>query len=57
MIEQVKKPNVIGTVFDPKISVWVVPKLVAEVSYSKLTPDKMFREPVFVKLRIDMSLV
>lgn len=50
-----KKPDVIGTVFDPKISTWLAPKIVAEVSYSRLTPDRMFREPVFVKLRLDMS--
>jgi bifunctional non-homologous end joining protein LigD len=56
-VEQVKKPDVVGTLFDPKISVWLTPKIVAEVSYSKLTPDKMFREPVFVKLRLDMSEV
>ncbi|HET7178071.1 MAG TPA: non-homologous end-joining DNA ligase, partial [Chryseosolibacter sp.] len=54
-VKEVKKPDVIGTVFDPKISVWLEPKIVAEVSYSKLTPDKMFREPVFVNLRVDLS--
>lgn len=54
-VEEIKKPDVIGTLFDPKISVWIEPKIVAEVSYSKLTPDRMFREPVFLKLRIDMS--
>jgi len=54
-VEEVKKPDVVGTVIDPKISVWLAPKVVGEVSYSKLTPDKMFREPVFVKLRLDMS--
>ncbi|MEO5602360.1 MAG: non-homologous end-joining DNA ligase, partial [Cyclobacteriaceae bacterium] len=56
-VEVVKSADVIGKVFDPKISVWLAPKLMAEVSYSKLTPDKMFREPVFVKLRLDMSLI
>lgn len=54
-VKEVKKPDVIGSVFDPKISVWLEPKIVAEVSYSKLTPDKMFREPVFVNLRLDLS--
>jgi bifunctional non-homologous end joining protein LigD len=56
-VETIKKPVVTGNVFDPKISVWLAPKLVAEVAYSKLTPDKMFREPVFTKLRLDMSEV
>lgn len=54
-VEEIKKPDVIGTVFDPKVSVWLEPRLVAEVSYSKLTPDKMFREPVFIRLRQDLS--
>jgi bifunctional non-homologous end joining protein LigD len=56
-IEQLKKPHVIGNVFDAKTSVWLAPRLVAEVTYSRLTPDRMFREPVFVKLRLDMSEV
>ena len=56
-IDTVKKPNVIGSVLDERISVWLKPKAVAEVSYSKLTPDKMFREPVFIKLRPDISMV
>jgi bifunctional non-homologous end joining protein LigD len=50
-----KEPDVVGELFDRKISTWLEPKLMAEVSYSKLTPDKMFREPVFVRLRPDMS--
>jgi bifunctional non-homologous end joining protein LigD len=50
-----KEPDVVGELFDRKISTWIEPKLIAEVSYSKLTPDKMFREPVFVRLRPDMS--
>jgi bifunctional non-homologous end joining protein LigD len=56
-VKQIKKPDVIGTLFDPRISIWLAPQVVAEVSYSKLTPDKMFREPVFVKLRLDMSVL
>jgi ATP-dependent DNA ligase len=54
-VEVTKNPDVIGKLLDPKISVWLEPRLIAEVTYSKLTPDKMFREPVFVKLRLDMS--
>jgi DNA ligase D-like protein (predicted ligase)/DNA ligase D-like protein (predicted polymerase)/DNA ligase D-like protein (predicted 3'-phosphoesterase) len=56
-IDEIKKPDVIGTVLDPKTSVWIEPKVIAEVSYSRLTPDKMFREPVFLKLRVDLSPV
>ena len=54
-VKEIKKPDVVGTLFDPKISVWLEPRVLAEVAYSKLTPDKMFREPVFVKLRLDLS--
>jgi bifunctional non-homologous end joining protein LigD len=54
-VERIKNPEVVGKVLDPKISVWLAPQLVVEVTYSKLTPDKMFREPVFVKLRLDVS--
>lgn len=56
-VDEIKKPDVVGTVFDPKVSVWLEPRVVAEVSYSKLTPDKMFREPVFMKLRVDLTVM
>jgi bifunctional non-homologous end joining protein LigD len=39
---------------DEKISTWVQPELLAEISYSSITRDKMFREPVFVRLRPDL---
>jgi bifunctional non-homologous end joining protein LigD len=55
LVGTTKEPTVVGELFDRKISTWIEPKLIAEVSYSKLTPDKMFREPVFVRLRPDMS--
>jgi bifunctional non-homologous end joining protein LigD len=53
-ISEIKKPKVVGSVLDEKISKWLSPEVVAEVSYSRLTPDKMFREPVFVRLRPDL---
>ena len=40
---------------DDKVSKWVEPKIMAEVSYSMITKDDMFREPVFVRLREDMT--
>jgi DNA ligase D-like protein (predicted ligase) len=55
-VKQLKKIEVIGTLIDEKISTWLQPELIAEISYSRLTPDKMFREPVFVRLRQDLSL-
>lgn len=50
----VKRPDVVGKLLDERISTWLEAKAMIEVSYSKLTPDKMFREPVFVKLRPDI---
>ena len=51
----IKRPSVLGTLLDEKISTWLEPQVVAEISYSKLTPDKMFREPVFIRLRPDLA--
>lgn len=48
-----KKP-IPNKVMDEKISIWVEPKIVAEISYAQITTDKMFREPVFVRLRPDL---
>lgn len=53
-LDKVKKP-IPDKVMDEKISIWVEPKLVAEISFSMITKDQQFREPVFVRLRPDMS--
>lgn len=53
--KSLKKPLVIGKVLDEKISTWLEPEIIAEISYAKLTPDKMFREPVFIRLRPDLT--
>lgn len=53
-VETTPKPDVIGKLLDEKISTWLEPVTVAEISYSKLTPDNMFREPVFIRLRPDL---
>jgi bifunctional non-homologous end joining protein LigD len=50
-----KKPVVTGKLLDEKISTWLEPEVIAEISYAKLTPDNMFREPVFVRLRPDLG--
>jgi DNA ligase D-like protein (predicted ligase)/DNA ligase D-like protein (predicted polymerase)/DNA ligase D-like protein (predicted 3'-phosphoesterase) len=52
-LKETKKP-VKDKVLDEKVSIWVEPELCVEVSYSKLTPDNMFREPVFIRLRPDL---
>lgn len=58
MIKQVpvvKKTSVEGKFVDPRITTWLSPVLMAEVSYSRITPDLMFREPVFISLRPDIT--
>jgi DNA ligase D-like protein (predicted polymerase)/DNA ligase D-like protein (predicted ligase)/DNA ligase D-like protein (predicted 3'-phosphoesterase) len=50
----VKSTQAKGVLVDPKITTWIEPKIIAEVSYSRITPDKMFREPVFLRLRPDL---
>jgi bifunctional non-homologous end joining protein LigD len=52
-LKEIKKP-VEGKILDEKVSKWIEPKLMVEVSYASLTPDKNFREPVFVRLRPDL---
>lgn len=53
-MKKVKKP-LAAKVQDEKLTTWVEPHLMAEVSYSSITKDKMFREPVFVRLRPDLD--
>jgi len=53
-MKETDKP-VDNKVLDEKVSKWVEPKLFAEVSFASFTPDKIFREPVFVRLRPDMG--
>lgn len=54
-VRVVSKPEVTGKPLDEKISTWLEPVVIAEVSYAQITPDKMFREPVFIRLRPDLS--
>ena len=53
-LKEIKKP-VEGKILDEKVSTWVEPKLILEVSYASLTPDKNFREPVFIRMRPDLQ--
>lgn len=56
-LKKVKQPKLLGgAIPDEKVTEWVEPKLVAEISYAMITRDKMFREPVFVRLRPDMEV-
>ena len=40
---------------DDARSVWVEPRLMCEVSFASWTPDGMLREPVFLRLRPDLT--
>jgi bifunctional non-homologous end joining protein LigD len=52
---EIAKTSAVGKFVDPKVTTWVEPTVIAEVAYAKLTPDKMFREPVLVRLRPDLT--
>jgi len=41
---------------DSARTIWVEPKLVCEVSYASFSPDGLMREPVFVRLRPDLTV-
>jgi len=53
-LKEIKKP-IPDKVMDEKISTWIEPKLIAEISFSMITKDQQFREPVFVRLRPDLT--
>lgn len=53
-LKEIKKP-ISDKVMDEAISVWVEPVLIAEISFSMITKDNQFREPVFVRLRPDLA--
>jgi bifunctional non-homologous end joining protein LigD len=53
-LKEIKKP-IPQKIVDDKTSTWVEPKLMAEVSFASFTPDKIFREPVFVRMRPDLG--
>jgi DNA ligase D-like protein (predicted ligase)/DNA ligase D-like protein (predicted 3'-phosphoesterase) len=53
----IKRTTAIGKFVDANITTWLEPVVIAEISYSKFTPDRMYREPVFVRLRPDLSFV
>ena len=54
-LKTVKRP-VKARPLDEARSVWVQPKLMCEVQFASLTHDGMLREPVFVRLRPDLTL-
>jgi bifunctional non-homologous end joining protein LigD len=54
-LKVIKKPIKEKTLDDSQ-STWVEPKLVCEVEYLSLTKDGILREPVFMRLRPDLSV-
>jgi DNA ligase D-like protein (predicted ligase)/DNA ligase D-like protein (predicted 3'-phosphoesterase) len=53
-LRTIKRP-VKGKPLDDARSVWVEPRLVCEVEFASLTKDGVLREPVFVRLRPDLT--
>ncbi|MEP2667465.1 MAG: non-homologous end-joining DNA ligase [Cyclobacteriaceae bacterium] len=53
-LKETEKP-ISDKVLDEKVSKWVEPKLFVEITFASFTPDKNFREPVFVRLRPDLA--
>ena len=52
-LKETKKP-IRNKLLDDKVTTWIEPELITEVSYASVTVDKIFREPVFVRLRPDL---
>jgi DNA ligase D-like protein (predicted ligase) len=53
-LRRVKRP-VREKVDDESVSFWVEPKLLCEVEYASFSKDGLMREPVFLRLRPDLS--
>lgn len=53
-LSETRKP-ITKKLTDDKVTTWIEPKMYAEVSYTSITSDKIFREPVFVRLRPDLG--
>lgn len=54
LLPEISKP-ISNKVLDEKNTTWVEPRIVVEVTYASLTPDDIFREAVFLRLRPDKS--
>lgn len=50
-----KAKYVHGKIMDEKITTWIVPNLICEVEYSMITVNGTLRDPVFIRLREDLS--
>ena len=54
-LERIKRP-IKERPLDDAQSIWVEPKLMCEVQFASLTKDGLLREPVFLRLRPDLTL-
>ena len=52
-LKETKKP-VSDKILDAKQTIWVEPKIIAEIEYSSMTRDGYYREGVFLRLRPDL---
>lgn len=52
-LKETKKP-VSDKILDEKQTIWVAPKIIAEIEYSMMTRDGYYREGVFLRLRPDL---
>lgn len=53
-IPESKKVPLAGKITDGKVTTWLKPILQVEIRYSSITSDKLLREPVFLRLRLDL---
>jgi DNA ligase D-like protein (predicted ligase)/DNA ligase D-like protein (predicted polymerase)/DNA ligase D-like protein (predicted 3'-phosphoesterase) len=53
-LTKIKRPLKEKTPDDSR-SIWVEPKLICEVAFASKTPDGLLREPVFIRLRPDLT--
>jgi hypothetical protein len=52
----IRKPSYVPKMPDDSVSKWIDQPFSVECSYAKLTLDKIYREPVFLRLRPDLDV-
>ncbi len=53
-LKEIKRP-VKEKPIDNNVTTWIEPKLICEIQYSSMTNNNTFREPVFLRLRLDLG--
>lgn len=41
---------------DDRTTTWIKPVIYCEIQYASITPNQLFREPVFIRLRLDLNI-